>query len=176
MEKKLDFSATLNGARDGMVRWCVTINGQSFDYGEGIGHFVSGPAPYKNWKHPKEVNQALAEYIASRGQVDNRNISSTLANFYKPTARMPKARLDSRTGHVYGLGPVLPPELDAVLYCLVSDAEAENMGFGEWCANFGYEEDSRTALALYLECQGIAEKLRKAGVNIAAERERLADY
>lgn len=69
-----------------------------------------------------------------------------------------------------------PPTLDDVLFCLVSDAEAGCMTFSEWCACFGYDEDSRKALNIYHECQETYHKLRKARVNIEAERERLQDY
>lgn len=68
------------------------------------------------------------------------------------------------------------PELDAVLYALVLDAGASEERFDDWCANFGYDPDSRKALETYLQCQETAAKLRKAGINIAAECERLADY
>lgn len=173
MEKSIQYTATLKNAVGGMVRWAVDINGQSFDFGEGIGHFVTGG---RMWKYPEEVTQSIAEYIASKGQLNPRNISATLAGYYSPTKRLPKAKWSGKNGVVFGLGPIEPPELDSVLYCLVSDADAENMGFSDWCGNFGYDTDSRTALATYLECQQIAEKLRKAGINIAAERERLADY
>lgn len=166
-----NYTATLSGAKDSMVRWLVTINGQTFDYGEGIGHFVTGG---KMWKEPEVVNQAIAEKIATGRNTCN--IENTMANYYKPTKRLPNARWCGASGYFVGVGKVLPPELDAVLYCLLCDAEAENMGHAEWCDNFGYEEDSCKGLETYLECQGIAQKLRKAGVNIAAERERLADY
>lgn len=45
----------------------------------------------------------------------------------------------------------------------------------DWCANFGDDEDSRKALAIYEARQKNTDKLRKAGINIAAERERLQD-
>lgn len=69
-----------------------------------------------------------------------------------------------------------PPSLDDVLHSLVMDAEAEEMSFDDWCGNLGYDTDSRKALETYLACQHEARLLRKAGVNITAERERLADY
>jgi len=163
----MECTATLNGAKDGMVCWLVTINGQTFSYGEGIGHFVTGG---KMWKHPEEVADAIAKYIASKGKVNIRNIQDTLSDFYKPTSRLRIASFG------FILKNVEPPKLDDVLYCLVSDAEAENMGFADWCDNFGYDTDSRSALATYLECQETASKLRKARVNIEAERERLAGY
>lgn len=68
------------------------------------------------------------------------------------------------------------PKLDDVLHSLVMDAEACNESFEEWCANFGSNPDSIKALETYRDCQKNADKLRKAGVNIEAERERLADY
>lgn len=55
-------------------------------------------------------------------------------------------------------------------------AEAAECTFKEWCGNFGYDTDSRKALETYHACQANTEKLRKAKVDIAAERERLADY
>jgi hypothetical protein len=68
------------------------------------------------------------------------------------------------------------PALDDVLHALVMDASACEESFDEWCQNFGYDTDSRKALDTYLQCQSNATKLRKAGVNIERERERLADY
>lgn len=169
----MEYVATLNGSKDGMVCWRININGQTFDFFEGIGHFVTGG---NMWKHPQEVAESIAKYIGSRGQVNTRDIASTLANFYKPTKRLPKAKWYKDTGVVYNVGPVEPPELDSVLYCLIADAEAESMSFEDWCDMFGMSTDSRKAIALYLECQETAKKLRLAKINIEAERERLQDY
>lgn len=69
-----------------------------------------------------------------------------------------------------------PPSLDDVLHSLCLDASAQDMGFEDWCSDYGYNPDSRKALDAYLSCQENALKLRKAGVNIAQERERLQDY
>lgn len=80
------------------------------------------------------------------------------------------------SGLVNPNGRPKPPTLDDVLYALVSDAEACDMSFDDWCSSFGYDTDSRKALDTYLACQRNATKLRKAGIDIDAERERLADY
>jgi hypothetical protein len=69
-----------------------------------------------------------------------------------------------------------PPKIDDVLHSLVMDADACEMSFADWCGSLGYDEDSRKAFAIYEACQKNATKLRKAGVDICAERERLADY
>lgn len=69
-----------------------------------------------------------------------------------------------------------PPTLDDVLHSLVMDASAEEQGFEYWCHDLGFDPDSRKALDTYLTCQNNVRRLRKAGINIAAERERLSDY
>ena len=68
------------------------------------------------------------------------------------------------------------PRLDDLLHCLTSDAQASEQSFEDWCGDFGYDTDSIKALDTYRECQKIAGKLRKAKINIPAERERLANY
>ena len=85
-------------------------------------------------------------------------------------------QFDFFTGYSWVEDKPKQPSLDDVLHSLVMDAEAEEMGFADWCATFGYDTDSRKALDVYLSCQHNTTLLREAGVNIAAERERLADY
>jgi hypothetical protein len=69
-----------------------------------------------------------------------------------------------------------PPRLDDVLHSLVSDYEAMEMSFYEWCSNFGYDTDSMKAQQIYMACQSNGLKMRKAGINVNHERERLQDY
>lgn len=54
-----------------------------------------------------------------------------------------------------------PPHAADVLYSLLLDASADNQSFADWCADFGYDEDSRKALATYLACQENARMLRR---------------
>jgi len=61
----------------------------------------------------------------------------------------------------YGPEKAVPPRAADVLYCLTSDAQAEHMSFAWWCANFGYDTDSISALNTYNECVKEAEKLRR---------------
>lgn len=70
----------------------------------------------------------------------------------------------------------IPPSYDDVIHSLVMDASACEQSFEDWCSELGYDSDSIKALEIYRSCQKNADKLRKAGVNIEAERERLADY
>lgn len=64
---------------------------------------------------------------------------------------------------------------DAVLDALVSDAASylDARSFEDWCAEFGYDTDSRTAERTYFACGEIAKKLT-AFVGGSAELDRLA--
>lgn len=79
-------------------------------------------------------------------------------------------------GWVTKAGTPKRPKLDDVLHSLVSDSDACELSFNEWCENIGYDNDSRQALATYLLCQENTHKLIKAGINLAEQRERLQDY
>ena len=54
------------------------------------------------------------------------------------------------------INPVLAAEL---LYSLLLDSYANKMSHAEWCADYGYEEDSRKGLEIYLACQENYNKL-----------------
>lgn len=47
-----------------------------------------------------------------------------------------------------------------VLACLSSDISSDGT-FEDFCLNFGYDTDSRSALDLYLKCQELSSKLRR---------------
>lgn len=96
-------------------------------------------------------------------------INGQTFDFYTGVGLRKKSRLG-------GEGIPQKPELDTVLYSLVMDAVADEIGYDVWCDELGYDTDSRKALNIYLSCQENAAKLRKAGFNIDEERERLQDY
>jgi hypothetical protein len=57
------------------------------------------------------------------------------------------------------LRPVQPDVAD-VVSCLLLDGTACGQSFSEWCSDFGYDTDSRKALAIYEGCQENGDKLR----------------
>jgi hypothetical protein len=74
--------------------------------------------------------------------------------------------------------PQAPSAAD-VLYCLLLDAEgATGESFPDWCETYGYDSDSRKALATYLECQAVSITLRRVFDHKTREalREALQDY
>jgi len=68
------------------------------------------------------------------------------------------------------------PFLDDVLYCLLRESDADGMTFEEWCSELDFNSDSIKDLKIYQECLENAQKLKKTGIDIDAERERLSDY
>lgn len=53
------------------------------------------------------------------------------------------------------------PNIADVLYCLLSDADADKYTFMEWCDNFGYDSDSIKASGMYHACRDTARNLNK---------------
>ena len=54
----------------------------------------------------------------------------------------------------------IPPTAAEVLYCLLSDASATGQCFADWASDFGYDTDSRKALAIYEACCATGVALR----------------
>lgn len=61
----------------------------------------------------------------------------------------------------YFTGPAIDrePTPEEVLECLLSDAWAADGTFEDFCANCGYDEDSRKAERIYYECKRIDKGL-----------------
>jgi hypothetical protein len=53
----------------------------------------------------------------------------------------------------------IPPTPAAVLWSLLSDATAGTMSFQDWCSDYGYSDDSLTALGTYRACCASARQL-----------------
>ena len=65
-----------------------------------------------------------------------------------------------------------------VIYALLSDAEACETSFSDWCENFGYSNDSIKAFNMYRACEETGHSLRKVFSTKQVEeiREALTDY
>ena len=69
---------------------------------------------------------------------------------------MPRAQYTK--GHWQATKPKAP-RAAGVLYSLILDSSAAEQTFESWCGDYGYDTDSRKALATYLACQDNADKL-----------------
>lgn len=60
-----------------------------------------------------------------------------------------------------GTGITEAPTAAGVLDCLLSDASSASESFEDWCGNYGYDTDSRKALASYNQVKKQAVVLKK---------------
>lgn len=60
-------------------------------------------------------------------------------------------------------GPAITddPDAEGVLDCLLSDLSAGEQSFEEFCSEFGYEEDSRSAYDIWERCGAMAPRVRR---------------
>ena len=70
------------------------------------------------------------------------------------------------------------PKVADVLHSLILDASAADENFHDWCANYGYSDDSIKAMNTYKACLETAQALRKhfSPDTLRTVRELLQDY
>ena len=73
--------------------------------------------------------------------------------------------------------PQTPP-IAGLLDSLIMDGDACSESFASWCDTYGFDVDSRKALATYMSCQENSDKLRKvfAPAQIAHIQDLLQEY
>lgn len=72
----------------------------------------------------------------------------------------------------------IKPAITDVMHALLSDAEAIDQSFKDWCDNYAYSDDSLKAFDTYRQCCEIGLQLSKvfSRAEIAKMREALQDY
>lgn len=65
------------------------------------------------------------------------------------------------TEYSMGSAYTKPPKVKDVIASLVRDAQFSSEPFADFCANLGYDTDSRRALAIYEQCAQTAQDLRQ---------------
>ena len=73
--------------------------------------------------------------------------------------------------------PQTPP-IAGLLNSLIMDSAAAEQSFSSWCDSYGFDVDSRKALATYMTCQENSDKLHKvfSQAQIAHIQELLQEY
>lgn len=69
-------------------------------------------------------------------------------------------RRELSTPFSQGSAHVKPPTAADVLSCLLMDARAAGSTFEDWCADLGYDSDSRKAERVWDACRKIAPKVQ----------------
>ncbi len=85
---------------------------------------------------------------------------NTRHHAYRVTLRLGRRTLS--TDFFTGIGWNKEPSAADVLSCLVSDASSgEHDSFEDFCSNFGYDTDSRSAESTWKECKRTAIRVRR---------------
>lgn len=98
----------------------------------------------------------------------NPNMDADTNMFHYSIKLKNRARGEFCTFYSKGLGHVekkfkrpAPPKLDEALDCLAGDSSSVECSFAYWCAECGYDIDSRSAERTYAACCEQADKLRQ---------------
>lgn len=104
-----------------------------------------------------KITMTIARTDNNPNMDDARNM-----DHWKCILKRPGARLTIYFSMGYGHNGRMP-ELADVLDCLVSDASSvrNSRGFEDWCADLGYDTDSRKAEKTYKTCERQADKLER---------------
>ncbi|QCQ61615.1 hypothetical protein barba126A_phanotate59 [Rheinheimera phage vB_RspM_barba_12-6A] len=152
----IHFNSRYNGTKKAfddkniMDSWAVKIGLHEFEYYTGVGHRISC---LKNM------------YKLTTKQLDGvKDLKELLG----------KDRLDNTVFKLSdGVSYAVSPTQASVLYCLLLDASGAEENFYDWCANFGYETDSRKAIDIHNACCDILLKMRK--IFTSAQRAELSE-
>ena len=120
------------------INWRIKLGPVETDYSEGIGHL-----PKSSGKDLYLMRRTLDVDSAIKHACETGRMFRTI-NYQRAGAK----KLD-------------PPKMQDVLYSLVGDSDAiEYPTFEDWACSLGYDEDSRSAEAIYRACLDIGLKLR----------------
>lgn len=99
--------------------------------------------------------EKLAEYPAPKGEVRLVGIATDTENGHKWQHRL--WQVSYWTGQVLtyktGMGVKSTPKANEVLACYCREGIDAEMSFSDWCATFGYDSDSISALNTYHACE-----------------------
>lgn len=141
----------------------------TFDYKMGLGNRFNDFKQF--FSSPSTVRDYIKDLRALYDVDQSFPVSRVIKNTMEKENYLSKVR---KPCNAY----VFVPTQANVLYCLLSDMEAIEYTFDDWCANFGYDTDSRKAEKIFHACMEEGKKLLKIFTKDQIEelREVLQDY
>ena len=140
--------------------------------------------PTLNWKITISNERGSIDCDYSQGCAHIPGYQQRLGNNYEYSKRVTQT-CETGVNRLLGLRfdeynlvkkeKIPPPELADVLHSLALDASALGVSFDEWCEEFGYDQDSRKAHAIYSDCVDYGHKLRRM-LDLDKLQEALQDY
>lgn len=100
-----------------------------------------------------------ARYGAAAQSFDTMDDWQKSAHNYRVTLRYGGRQMS--LDYFMGSAHTDEPDAEGVLECLLSDASGADESFESWCADYGYDSDSRKAERTYKLIQSQTAKLRR---------------
>lgn len=125
-------------------------------------------APWGRYEYRYVPQDAVFEAIYMRDPIAEKSEN------WQDTAHKWQIRINSQSFEYYtGIGNKTAPDYDSFLESILSDSEALDMTFEDFCDEFGYDSDSRKAFKVWESCCNNARKLLKTGIDLEAEKIRI---
>lgn len=148
--------------KGGCLKWSITLERNGFKmivpYRQGYGHIVNYP---NRWNSSMTIYEAEMLERLCNGKAGK----SGEVRYVRDGEKFIK---------------IVPPTLEDVLYCLVSDSDClDALNFEEWASELGFNPDSRKDFAIWEECLNQSRLFRRlVGNDTALEllREHFQDY
>lgn len=152
---------------DRMLRWRVTLRHEDKEVWQGDYSAGEGHCPAYQANLPRYEKRQLLEAELSTG----------FEHYWAESINRPMLRLTAIPNSDRRQRRPILPHLADVVSCLLTDMDAGEETFNDFCGSFGYDSDSRRAYDIWLACVDCAAKMRRLGAErIAQLRELLKDY
>jgi len=120
--------------------------------------------PQATTTNRSEAYKVTARLISMGVSFPNDKTSKTIHNRFRVTVTTERGRAsfdfyDSQANYQAGVTELT--DLDGALECFLMDASAGSETFEDFCANFGYDTDSRSAYKIYKACVKSKEKAER---------------
>ena len=98
------------------------------------------------------------------------NADDKMQNYNNHLVTVVNTEIHRKTAFEF-LGSIVKPEIETeqellfAFYCFLSDGEGSRYGFDDFCANFGYDTDSRKAYKTFKACEKSLKKAERIGID-----------
>jgi len=127
---------------------------KSFDFYMGVGHRIDHNKERLNLKADLSTAKKLGVTLPKLSPIDQKTPPKYLLFYNERRLSLHDDKERRRNLRV------VHPSAASVLYSLTFDRYAESETFADWCANYGYDDDSIKAQGIYHACIENAVKLR----------------
>jgi hypothetical protein len=148
------------------TRFVAEINGQTFDFHTGLFACIPEKIVRPRWDGDTNglvITNPLKRLEVKLEQAWGHNYGHIYKMIRQGHVKAAKNIQERHVMHVFNeISALARPTAYDLLSCIRLDSSAEGQSFSQWCGDFGYDDDSISALKTYNDCLDNAKKLRQA--------------